>query len=73
MGIVLRDHSITHNREGLVTIPATAGLPVAHFIDAIIDAGNHEYDFTTEGRGCTGWILDQYHLFLQLGLVPPRV
>lgn len=53
-------------------IPATRGHPVAHFIDAIINAGNHEYDFTTEGRGCTGWILDQFHLFQQLGLIPPE-
>jgi len=61
----------TGHREGDVTIPANPGHPVTHFIDAIIDASNHEYDFTTEGRGCTGWILDQYHLFLRLALIPP--
>lgn len=58
MAIALRNHGITRNRQALVTIPATPGHPVAHFIDAIIRAGNHEYDFTTEGRGCTGWMLD---------------
>ncbi|KAH7419698.1 hypothetical protein BKA64DRAFT_651429 [Cadophora sp. MPI-SDFR-AT-0126] len=71
MDIIQRNYAITNNRVGLVTIPANPGHPVAHFIDAIINAGNHQYDFTTAGRGCTGWILDQYHLFLQLGLISP--
>ncbi|KAL5331936.1 hypothetical protein ACEPPN_001476 [Leptodophora sp. 'Broadleaf-Isolate-01'] len=71
MDIIHRKHAVTRNLVGLVTVPANPGHPVAHFIDAIINAGNHQYDFTTEGRGCTGWILDQYHLFLQLALIPP--
>ncbi|KAH7342977.1 hypothetical protein BKA65DRAFT_505300 [Rhexocercosporidium sp. MPI-PUGE-AT-0058] len=71
MDIVSREYALTRNLVGLVTIPANPGHSVAHFIDAIINAGNHQYDFTTEGRGCTGWILDQYRLFLQLALIPP--
>lgn len=58
-------------REATVTVPATQGHSVGEFIDAIVDAGNHEYDFTAEGRGCTGWILDQFHLFVRLSLIRP--
>ncbi|PVH75824.1 hypothetical protein DL98DRAFT_314793 [Cadophora sp. DSE1049] len=70
MDIIYQNCAVTRNSAGLVTIPASPGNPATHFIDAIINAGNHQYDFTTEGRGCTGWILDQYHLFLQLALIP---
>lgn len=71
MQLTHRNHNVTRNRQFYVTIPAFPGHPVAHFIDAIINAGNHEYDFTTEGRGCTGWILDQYRLFSQSALIRP--
>src|SRR5260370_1444283 len=71
MDIIHRDHAITRNHQAVITHPAVPGHQVAHFIDAIINAGNHEYDFTTQGRGCTGWMLDQYHLFLQRGLIQP--
>lgn len=71
MEISLRAYALTREHQHVVTIPATGGHTVAHFIDAIIAAGNDEYDFTTEGRGCTGWMLDQYRLFLQKGLIQP--
>src|ERR1700761_7959690 len=62
MEITHRNHDITRYREYVLTVLATPGHSVAEFIDAIIRASNHEYDFTTVGRGCTGWMLDQYHL-----------
>ena len=71
MDVTLRNYAVTQNYQHIVSIPATAGHIVAEFIDAIIAAGNDEYDFTTEGRGCTGWMLDQYRLFVQQGLLQP--
>jgi hypothetical protein len=35
--------------------------------------GNLKFDFTTNGRGCTGWVLDQYELFGKKGLVESGV
>jgi hypothetical protein len=69
MEISLQDHAIARTHQHVLTIPATQGHTVAHFIDAIIAAGNDEYDFTTEGRGCAGWMLDQFRLFLHQGLI----
>lgn len=66
------NHAVTRDHHTLVSIPALAGHPVAHFIDAIINANNHEYDFTTGGRGCTGWMLDQWELFTQMSLIRPE-
>ncbi|KAK3943429.1 hypothetical protein QBC46DRAFT_307500 [Diplogelasinospora grovesii] len=66
-----RNDSTQEKHHCLVTVPATPDQTVANFILAIMDAGNHEYDFTTEGRGCTGWIIDQYRLFDQLDLIQP--
>lgn len=71
MGIIHRPYGSTRNRHAIVSMPAVRGRSAAHFIDTIINAGNHEYDFTTEGRGCTGWMIDQYRLFLQQGLIQP--
>jgi hypothetical protein len=65
-----RDHAVTRNQEKMVTIPANPGHSVAQFIDVIINEGNHLYDFTTRGRGCTGWILDQFNLFEHHNLIP---
>ncbi|CZR55246.1 uncharacterized protein PAC_05133 [Phialocephala subalpina] len=65
-----RDHAITNNQEKIVTIPANPGHSVAQFIDVIINEGNHLYDLTTRGRGCTGWILDQFILFEHYHLIP---
>ncbi|KAF8863055.1 hypothetical protein BDZ45DRAFT_670672 [Acephala macrosclerotiorum] len=65
-----RDHAVTRNQEKSVTIPANPGHSVAQFIDVIINEGNHLYDFTTRGRGCTGWILDQFILFEHHHLIP---
>lgn len=53
-----------------VSIPAQPGSSVANFLDAIVQADNHRYEFTREGRGCTGWVRDQFHLFAQVGLLP---
>jgi hypothetical protein len=61
---------VTDNQEKIVTIPATPGHSAAEFIDLIINEGNHLYDFTTIGRGCTGWMLDQFILFEQYQLIP---
>lgn len=69
MEVSVREYNVSRNRHQIVTIPTTRGHTVADFIDVIIAAGNHEYDFTTEGRGCTGWMLDQYRLFLANGLI----
>ncbi|KAH7348448.1 hypothetical protein BKA65DRAFT_361558, partial [Rhexocercosporidium sp. MPI-PUGE-AT-0058] len=51
-----RRYAITRNQERTVTIPANPGHSVGQFMDVIIIDGNHLYDFTTRGRGCTGWI-----------------
>ncbi|TPX07621.1 uncharacterized protein E0L32_010720 [Thyridium curvatum] len=69
MQVSAREIGVSEDRHQIVTIPTTRGRAVADFIDAIVAAGHHEYDFTTEGRGCTGWMLDQYRLFLQNGLI----
>ncbi|EPE35579.1 hypothetical protein GLAREA_11279 [Glarea lozoyensis ATCC 20868] len=72
MTITHRNHAVTRNHELMISIPTGRQHTVAQFIDTIVGARHHEYDFTTEGRGCTGWILDQYHLFLRQGLIPPK-
>lgn len=71
INLVCLDYAKAKSPHAVVTIPAIPGHSVAHFIDTIVNAGNHEYDFTTEGRACTGWILDQYHLFTKKGLIQP--
>jgi hypothetical protein len=61
----------SQDNQHIVSFIATPKQTVHKFVSAIIDAGNHEYDFTTQGRGCTGWMLDQYDLFVGLGFIQP--
>ncbi|OIW24507.1 hypothetical protein CONLIGDRAFT_99114 [Coniochaeta ligniaria NRRL 30616] len=63
---------MTRHHHKLVTIPPTTpGHCVAEWLDAIVAAGNHRYEFSREGRGCTGWVRDQFYLFVETGLLPP--
>lgn len=62
---------ITRNCEHRITVPARPGVAAMHFITAIVNADNHRYEFTQAGRGCTGWMGDQYLLFVQQGLLQP--
>lgn len=54
-----------------VSVPARPGVTVAEFLDVVVDADSHRYEFTQAGRGCTGWIRDQFRLFAQRGLLQP--
>ncbi|KAK1768089.1 hypothetical protein QBC33DRAFT_569131 [Phialemonium atrogriseum] len=69
--IVLHGYGLTRNTHKTVSISAVPGRSVADFLDAIIANDNHRYEFTQDGRGCTGWVLDQFHLFMRAGLLPP--
>ncbi|KAH7303300.1 hypothetical protein B0I35DRAFT_485302 [Stachybotrys elegans] len=62
-GATCRGHKI-------LTIPMDRRHSVASFLDAITQADNHRYEFTREGRGCGGWIRDQFYLFVGAGLLP---
>lgn len=55
--------------EYVVTKPVNGQHSVPDFIDAIVAAGHSKFDFTTNGRGCTGWVLDQYELFAKEGFI----
>lgn len=68
--IIHHSYKITRRYHKRVTIPATPGHSVADFLDAVVEAGNHRYEFTQAGRGCSGWIRDQFYLFVQRGLIP---
>ncbi|KAF7549720.1 hypothetical protein G7Z17_g6191 [Cylindrodendrum hubeiense] len=63
-------HMLTHNHHQTVSIPAEPGHRVVSFLDAIVRADNHRYEFTQKGRGCTGWVRDQFYLFTQAHLIP---
>ena len=52
-------------------VPARHGVTVSDFLDAILHADSHRYEFTQAGRGCTGWMRDQFLLFVQRGLLEP--
>lgn len=71
LDIILLNYALTRNSHKTVTIPAIPGHSVADFLSAIVRADNHRYEFTREGRGCTGWIRDQFYLFVQFGLLLP--
>ncbi|RYP76992.1 hypothetical protein DL769_003527 [Monosporascus sp. CRB-8-3] len=42
---------------------------VGCFLDVIVDAGRHHYEFTEAGSGCRQWTTDQIDLFYKHGLV----
>ena len=70
LDIIHNEYRLSRRHHNLVSIPAVTGHSVADFLDAIIAADNHRYEFTREGRGCTGWVRDQLYLFVQMGLLP---
>ncbi|KAB5530398.1 hypothetical protein GE09DRAFT_1193951 [Coniochaeta sp. 2T2.1] len=60
---ILRRLSLTNCEElnlphSLLSPPAP-GHSVAEFLDTVVAAGNHRYEFTREGRGCAGWVRDK--------------
>ncbi|KPM43051.1 hypothetical protein AK830_g3525 [Neonectria ditissima] len=69
--IVEHAYALTYRPHKIVSIPAKPGHSVASFLDAIVQADNHRYEFTREGRGCGGWVRGQFYLFVQVGLLPP--
>lgn len=71
LDIVHNEYELTRKRHKLITIPPTPGHCVTEYLDAIIAAGHHRYEFTRDGRGCTGWVRDQFYLFVEMGLIPP--
>ncbi|KAI0141873.1 hypothetical protein GGR57DRAFT_486340 [Xylariaceae sp. FL1272] len=69
--IIQHNYGITaHSHKTLTLKPTRAGLTVSSFLNAIVQADNHRYEFTKDGRGCGGWIRDQFHLFTNLNLIP---
>lgn len=70
LNIILHPYAITRHSQNLLTIPMDRRLSVANFLDAIVQADNHRYEFTREGRGCGGWVHDQFFLFVRAGLLP---
>lgn len=53
-----------------VALPPLPGhVPVARFIDALVDGERQNFEFTKAGRGARGWILDSAALFLRTGLL----
>ncbi|KAG5748769.1 hypothetical protein H9Q70_008585 [Fusarium xylarioides] len=71
LDIILQGYGITRQSNKTVSIPPLSpGLTVGQFLDAIVGADNHRYEFTQEGRGCGGWVRDQFYLFVQCGLIP---
>ncbi|KAF5709782.1 hypothetical protein FGLOB1_5768 [Fusarium globosum] len=71
LDIIRHPYGITRHSNKTVNIPAQPGHTVGHFLDAIVGADNHRYEFTQSGRGCGGWVRDQFYLFVQRGLLPP--
>ncbi|KFA60698.1 hypothetical protein S40285_10272 [Stachybotrys chlorohalonatus IBT 40285] len=71
LDITKHNYPVTTRQQKLVTIAAARRCSVGFVLDAIIQADNHRYEFTKEGRGCTSWVRDQFYLFVQIGLLPP--
>ncbi|KAJ9155573.1 hypothetical protein NKR23_g1754 [Pleurostoma richardsiae] len=71
LDISRRSYAITRHRHHCVTVPARPGVAAVSFLKAIVNADNHRYEFTQAGRGCTGWMRDQFFLFVQQGLLQP--
>ncbi|KAF4334229.1 hypothetical protein FBEOM_11925 [Fusarium beomiforme] len=71
LDIIPHSYGMARHSHKTVTIhPCTPGLTVGQFIDAIVRADNHRYEFTQAGRGCGGWVRDQFYVFIQNGLIP---
>lgn len=71
LDIIRHPYGMTRVSHKTVSIsPQAPGLTVGEFLDAIVRADNHRYEFTKDGRGCGGWVRDQFYLFVQCGLIP---
>lgn len=69
--IIHHGYGLTKHHHKDVAILSSGRHSVADFLDTIVNTGNHHYEFTREGRGCTGWVRDQFYLFVEMGLLPP--
>jgi len=69
LDIVRRNHVVSRNRQTVLSIRARPGVTAADFLSTIINSDSHRYEFTQAGRGCTGWMRDQFYLFVQQGLL----
>lgn len=63
-------HQLRDDELGPPKHPTTSRFSVGEFLDTIVRANNHRYEFTREGRGCTSWVRDQFYLFVQADLLP---
>jgi hypothetical protein len=70
LDIILHPYAMTRHSQKFLTIPMDRKYSVARFLDVIVQMDNHRYELTREGRGCGGWVRDQFYLFVRAGLLP---
>ncbi|KAI5863466.1 hypothetical protein GGS23DRAFT_596642 [Durotheca rogersii] len=69
LDILHHSGDVPRRSHKVVAVPAHGWHTVADFLDVIVQAGNHMYEFTREGRGCAGWVHDQFYLFVRADLM----
>jgi hypothetical protein len=69
LDINLMNHGISSHQHCHIIVPTQPGYTAVNFLNAIFRADNHRYEFTQQGRGCTGWMRDQFALFARDGLL----
>ena len=69
--IMRHAYASTHHGQKTISITATPGYTVGNFLDTIVRADNHRYEFARGGGGSSGWVRDQFYLFVRAGLIPP--
>lgn len=48
------ENDVPHDAHCLITLPAISSHTISDFVSAVIDTGDHEYDFTAEMRAALG-------------------